>query len=467
MLALRRSGRPLGAALLGALIAALLGTAVARAGIVIGALPIVAVALLVFLLRRPINGLVAAVGIVVLIPDWYGKGGVTVIQLACGLAVAGLVTSWLLDRVRLRLTAVDYAVVGVLVAAGMDWWLRGGNFTGARATATTVMPLMFYFAARVAVARAMTRTVLLTLIGAATLASLTVYYEFVRGSVVFTDPGSYYWAAAAGHSIFRPEGVFGSPPAAVTILSMVVLAGFPLLRETFGQRRRLLGACLAAMLVAGALTFTRAGWIGFGAGMLTYVTVLRLRAGARLSRWVKVVPVLAVAVLIALPALQHTTWFKFGVQRGGTLAVRESYWTQALPLITDSPAHLVLGHGLNALVAGTRSGLGGLQTGFAENPNLISAGAHNQYIRTLLEQGIVGLALSLVWLVGAAVIAVRRVPTLRSDDRPLVAGLLAATVSLLVVSLTDTSFRDVNSLGVVSLLTGLLVSLCVPAWRAP
>ena len=63
--------------------AALLGLLVAREGIVFGLLPIVALASVAFLLQRPLNGMLAAVAIVALIPVWYGKGGVTVIQLAC------------------------------------------------------------------------------------------------------------------------------------------------------------------------------------------------------------------------------------------------------------------------------------------------------------------------------------------------------------------------------------------------
>jgi O-antigen ligase len=84
----------------------------------------------------------------------------------------------------------------------------------------------------------------------------------------------------------------------------------------------------------------------------------------------------------------------------------------------------------------------------------------------LLEQGLVGLALMLLWLGGAVALAARRVARLPNSDRRLVAGITAALACFLVISFVDNTLRDPNSVAAVSLLTGVLVSICVPVRSA-
>lgn len=443
----------------------MLGFVVARVGVLFGAAALVAIGLAVFVTSRPINGLIAGVALVLLIPYWYGKGGVTVMQLGVGLAIAGILITTVVRGTSVRWTGVDLVVAGMLLAAGLDWWLRDGNLAAARAIANTVLPLVFYFAARLAGGRA-ARALLWTLVIAAALASFSLFYEFARGSAVFVSPSTYNWSGGAGQTIFRPGGVFGSPPAAITVLAMAALVGIALWGETAGRRRTLLCGCLALIVAGGLVTFTRAGWIGFAAGLLSFVVLLRWKAGVRLPRvGVAIMAAAGVAILVALPAISQTSVFRLGVTRGGTFAVRESYWSLALPLVGDTPGHLLFGRGLNSMVVGTRPDLGGLDASIADAPDLIADGTHNQYIRTLLEQGVVGLGLSILWLGGVLILAVRRMGSLARDDRRLVAGLAAATLSFLVVSLADNTFRDPNSLAIIALLTGLLVSLCKPPRR--
>lgn len=450
---------PLGALLTGTLVAILLGVVAARMGALFAVMGLTAIGLAAFVGARSLNTLLAAIAISALLPYWYGRGGVTVAHLAQGLALLWIITAKTVRRTRLRWSGVDYAVVAVLVAAFLDWWLRGGNFAAARASADTFEPLIFYFAARLVPLREI-RHVLWVIIAATAIASLSLFYEFAQGATVFQDPNAYYWAGNGIDKIFRPGGVFGAPPTAVTILAMVSLVAIPLLRETTGRWRKLLSAGIALMVAGGIITFTRAGWIGFGAGLLTYFFVLRWRARIPLPRWLSVVPVAAVAVVLALPTLSRTNWFQLGVQRQGTFAVRESYWTLAGKLITDAPNHLLLGRGINSLVAGARPEVGGLEASVAANPLLITMGAHNQYVRTLLEQGLVGLTLILLWLGGTIALAIRRMPALDLLDRRLLAGLAAATTSFLVVSTADTNLRDTVSFSVIALLTGLAVTLC-------
>ena len=132
-----------------------------------------------------------------------------------------------------------------------------------------------------------------------------------------------------------------------------------------------------------------------------------------------------------------------------------------MPLVTNSTKHLVFGHGFNSLLVGHPNGLTGEpQADLAGVPILIKESPHSQYVRTLLEQGIVGLALLLAWLVGSVGRALAGVRgTIHHDEgRALLAGCAAGIVSFLVVSLAGDGLREVPSLAVVALLSGLTVA---------
>lgn len=452
-------------ALGGAIAALVLGLVVGRSGPATGAALLIVVGIGVMVVSRPINGLFIGVAMMMLVPYWYGKGGITVAQMAAAVALVGTLTAVLVNRRTIHFTFVDWAVVTIVLAAVADWYLRGENFAGARATANAVTPLVFYFAARVLTGSGRSvRTIVGLLVLAGALASLTVFYEFARGAPVFQNPATYKWNSGLG-SIFRPGGVYGSPPAAVMVLAMVALAGIPLLRDTSGPGRLFLLGCLALILGAGFVTFTRAGWIGCGAGFVTYLVMVTWRGRLRPPRWVAVVPLIGIAFLAALPMVSHTSWFQQGVTRGQTLQFRESYWAATEPLITDSPTHLLFGRGLNSFIAAGEPALGNVQASLAEVPGPLIQTTHNQYLQTLVEQGVVGLVLYLCWLLGTVVVGFRSIRRAAPGDRRIIAGLVGATICFVVASFADSSFLEAGPFVVVALVTGLAVSLCAPAGR--
>lgn len=449
----------------GATVAVALGLVVGSSGPATAGAGVAAVILLALVGSRPINGLLFGVAVMMLVPYWYGKGGVTVAQMAAGLALVGTLSAVLVNGRRIRFTFVDWAVVAIVLAAVADWYLRGENFAGARATANVVTPLVFYFAARILTGPGRSdRMIVWVLVVAGALASLTVFYEFAKGAPVFQNPATYKWNSGLG-SIFRPGGIYGSPPAAVIVLTMVALAGIPLLRETGGRRRLFLLSCLGLILAGAFVTFTRAGWIGCGAGFLTYLVMVTWRGRLRLPRWVAVVPLIGVAGLAALPVVSHTSWFQEGVTRGQTLQFRESYWAVTEPLITDTPAHLLFGRGLNSFTAAGEPALGSVQASLAEIPGPLAQTTHNQYLQTLVEQGVVGLALYVCWLLGTVATGFRSIRRVAPADRRIIAGLVGATVCFLVSSFADSSFLESGPFVVVALITGLVVSLSAPAGR--
>src|SRR5262249_18008745 len=111
--------------------------------------------------------------------------------------------------------------------------------------------------------------------------------------------------------------------------------------------------------------------------------------------------VAAVLVSAALPRLDANLTFREGVLRAGTFGARISYWHEAWPLIVDSPDHLVFGHGFNSLVVATGEVPGRFDPELARASDLGAHGPHSQYVRTALEEGLVGVALLLFWLLGA------------------------------------------------------------------
>jgi len=450
-----RFGQTIAFALAGAVTALVLAMLTAKMGPPLAGAAVLAIAVAVFVAARPLNALLAALVVTLVLPYWY-KFGLLILNFGAGLAVVSIIT--VTRRARMRWTGVDVVVVLTLLAAFIDWWAHGENVTAARTTFDTVSPLLFYFAARLLRGSAV-RVVLLTLIGAVTIGSLTMFVEFAKGSVLFYPPGEYYWNGDNLGSVFRPAGVFGTPPAAVLVLAMVALIAIALRREVSRRRRHLLDACLALIVGAGVLTFTRAGWIGFGAGLITSVFVMWWQGDGRLPKWLMFVPVAAAAFVVALPTFSHEPWFQAGVERGGTLAYRQSIWSISLPLVGNTPQHLVFGHGLNSLVAGQRSEVGNLETDLAEEPILVQHSPHNQYLQTLLEQGVIGLVLLVGWLGGALASGLRHIGSVAPRNRRLVAALAGATVCYLVTSLAASTFREPNTVVVIALLTGLLVSL--------
>jgi O-antigen ligase len=449
--------------LAGGIAALALGLVVGSSGPTKAAAGMAALGLAALVAWRPINGLLVGVTLIMLVPSWYGRGGITVSQMAAALALIGTLAAVLVSRRKIRFTFVDWAVVAIVLAAVADWYLRGEAFAGARANANAVTPLVFYLAARTLTGSGRSvRMIVWLLVLAGALASLTVFYEFAKGAPVFVNPTTYKWNSGSG-AIFRPGGVYGSPPSAVTVLAMVALAGIPLLRETNGRRRILLLGCLALIVGAGFVTFTRAGWIGAGAGLLTYLVIVTWRAGLRLPRWVAVVPLVGLAFIVTLPLVSHTNWFQQGVTRGQTLQFRESYWAVTEPLVIDSPSHLLFGRGLNSFKAVDEPGLGSVQGSLAEIPGPLDQTPHNQYLQTLVEQGAVGLMLYLCWLLGTVACAFRSIGRVVVNDRRIIAGLVGATISFMVASFADSTFTADVPFVIIALVTGLAVSLCAPA----
>jgi O-antigen ligase len=361
---------------------------------------------------------------------------------------------------RTGFTSLDLAVVGVAAAALFSWLASEHAPNSLAATINAFLPLAFYPAARVLEDSGRLKLLWAMAAGGA-VASLSLFYELlVTHAPLFANRDSYYWSAK-GDLIFRPGGTLGSPPGAVAVLAMTAFAGVAVLGRVQGSRR-LLAWTFVVLSVGGAcITFTRAGLIGLALGAALYVALAK--PGSLLRVGYVVGAVVVVGALLVLPRVENAVWYQSCVLRKGDFAIRQAYWKDAWPVIFNSPTHAAVGHGINSLLVGTSAIPGTPSPDIASNPTLSRFSPHNQYVRTLVEQGVVGLGLLLAWLGTAVAVGFRLARRASGANRGTIAALVGAGASFLVVSFANDSLRHIPTLAVIAAVTGLICAFRVEA----
>jgi O-antigen ligase len=423
-----------------------------------------AVALLAapFFITRAENGLLAGTMLVLLVPSSAAilSPQAGVVRVAVLLSLVGFFVLVVRgDAPSVRFALPDMFVAGLVLAAWASWAVRPNVPHAAQATLAAVLPAGFYVAGRRFGGPAWTRLAAVILVATAA-ASVTVLYEFlVAHRPIFSSQSSYYWNAT-GQAIFRPGGVFESPPAASTTLAMSTLIGASLLAIARGAARRCVWICLAVSLAALVATFTRAGLIAFAVGLVFYLTLLRPPGLARLT-YVGIVLALAIGVFV-LPRVTQTSWYQKGVLRRGDLAVRETYWAAAWPVIVNSPKHFLLGHGINSLDRDPTAPnqLLDPQPDIAVVPSLSTLSPHSQYVRTLVEEGLLGLILFVGWL-GTSLLETTKGAwvTAAGPSRAALAACAAAIVGFLIASYVADTLRETPCFALVAVVAGAGVTL--------
>jgi O-antigen ligase len=414
----------------------------AAAGLAVALLPAVGYAL-----TRRLGALLFAIAIILIVPFWRYLGPVHSIRIAVGLAVL----AWLVAAQRPRLTWIDVTLAAFVVVSVLSWYLQDDQPAATRVFSSEFLPLTFFLAARSVAPRRVPRVMAFTFL-AGGVGALTVLYEAVLGHLAFGQSADTYLWNPSTSTVFRPGGIFGSPPGAATVLAMTATCGLPVLRDWRGWRRLAGVACMAVTLVAIVATFTRAPVVGFVAAVGVYLIVSRssLLTPARI---VVALLVVVLGVAFVLPRLESNSLFQKGIVRGGTFAARTDYWGLALPIITANAKNLIVGVGIEATAV--RSVGGSAPPDLAATPELTTNGTHNQYVLALLEQGIVGLAALVAWL-GVSIVSGIRSALARPD--PFAAALPAAIVALAIVMLADNALQDGPTMAVVGLITGLIVA---------
>lgn len=414
------------------------------------ALVLVLAPLLVLALTRSYGGVALGLVLILTVPYWTTLGSAQIDVLRAASVAAATSLFWARG---LRPTLVDWALAAFVLVSVLAWLLEFQQPGAGRVLSTELTPIGFYLGARSIPGRRL-GLVLMVAVVAGAVGGLTVIYEFVRGHVVFANPLSYDWVAAPG-SIFRPGGIFGSPPAASTVLCFIVLFGLGCVAIQRGRLRLLALGCTAVASLALLLTFTRAAFVAVALGVILMLWLLRspLLRPLRLAWFVAL---FATAYFVLIPGLEGSATFQEGIVRPGTLTTRETYWATALPVSTESPRMFLFGVGTGALEAPRTSTGVAIAANVAERPQLTENSLHSQYITTLLEQGSVGLA-TVFLLLGAGVLPAGR--RARAEGDPLAAAVAATIVAMGTVMTVDTAFLDSAGFALFMLALGLAAQM--------
>ncbi len=419
------------------------------------ALAVVGVALVppvVWLLSRSYGGLVLGLLLVLTVPYWhtFGSAQFTTLRLASFAAA----TTLLVTR-RVALHRIDLALLLFVLVLVAGWLLQYDQPHAGRVLSTELTPIGFYLGAR-ALPKERVQLVFRVAIYAGTAGALTVIYEYLRHHAVFVSPVHYDWnAAATGQYIFRPGGVYGSPPGASTVMAFVILFGLAGLTVERGRTKVASAFCACVCAIALVLTFTRAGMIAAAVGVLVFLWLIR----SPLLRPIRVawaVMAMIALLVVLLPKLETTTTFQNGLLRGGTLATRESYWSIALPVAASSPHTLLFGIGTGALETPLIASNALVHGDLAIAPQLFSNSLHSEYVTILVEQGLVGLAALILFFAVTGVAIAREA---RKARDPVRAALAASIVAFAIIMSVDTAFVNGPSFSMLMLASGLAANL--------
>jgi O-antigen ligase len=233
------------------------------------------------------------------------------------------------------------------------------------------------------------------------------------------------YGSVGGSSVYRPNALTGDPNHLAVMLDVPLLVLLPLyLRLERGHRlKRPLAVALGFMLIMLLSTLSRSGALGLGIGLLVLAVPYRryLRTRALLA------PLAGVAIVLAY--VLYSRWHFFSVvlrsrvQTGGASSSAHFAVYDFIPQIVHS--HPLLGLGLN-----TFSVYYEFVTGKS------NWGPHSFWVALIVETGLVGLLLFVVFLryvyvrLRAARVLGRMLDAARDTDgarvRPLAWGMTAA-----------------------------------------
>ncbi|MDP9887391.1 O-antigen ligase family protein [Pseudarthrobacter enclensis] len=228
---------------------------------------------------------------------------------------------------------------------------------------------------------------------------LSLVLAVVAPQIAFWDGQGRTW-----YGFSQLAGVTTHPNGMGTVAALAVIV--ELVRMEGLKRPRIWHLVAAVVALLG--TQSRGAWLSAAIGLLLYLT---FRSGAR---WVMILlPVVMISLLAASTLLENVFDALTHWSAGGdisTLNGRTTIWANALGAVSRNP---VFGTGPRSFDLEYRSSVLGLG-------NLISSSnAHNQFVQTLVERGVVGLMILTVFLVALTGYA------LRVGHHPTRAGLVA------------------------------------------
>jgi O-antigen ligase len=232
------------------------------------------------------------------------------------------------------------------------------------------------------------------------------------------------------HRCDRARGFFSIYMTLAGVLLLILLATAPRLFET-GPRRWRAAASWAVMVLALGATYTRGAWLGFAAGVVTLLPMLR-RGRVVLA----VILLLLVGIGLAGPYELQKRVRQMADPREAGVKERVYMWHSAVAMWAEQPWLGV--------------GPGGVKRRYSEyaRPEAFkkrTGHVHNTPLQILVERGLIGLAAWLwIWVAfyARAGAILRRLPPGHEAERDLVMGCLAAVTGFLVAGLAEYNFGD-------------------------
>jgi len=287
------------------------------------------------------------------------------------------------------------------------------------------------------------RPLLLAFLAVGSITAVHALYQYVTG-----DLSEVGFVNSSGTIEYRVASFFPHPNQLAGFLALFVPLGFGLFR-VFDHRLVKAGSLLLIVLATlGVMaTYSRGGLLALAALALLYARHRRA--------W----PAIAVALALILwfaPSVWNDRLANTSKVDRPEIATRIDLWGAAGEMFQQHPA---VGVGLNNFQGGYislersgRSFLPGTSFGVPET-------AHNLYLNTLAEQGLVGAAalLLLILSAGRMIFALRRAADART--RAMGEALLGVGVVLLVHNLFDVTFLDSKTSTIVWALFGIGAAL--------
>ncbi len=236
---------------------------------------------------------------------------------------------------------------------------------------------------------------------------------------------------ADGVRWLRPYGFLPHPNILAGILAAGLLAVAPFLLNNHRTRYAVWSVWLIGLWCL-LLTFSRGAWLGFGAGLLSGLILLRHTA----HLWRMLLPVIALSMVAAVgfvalyqPFLIARTTIADENTEMRSIADRVVFNQIATETIALTPVH--------GVGAGNFPWVASYYLHYATDYDLEGDNVHNVYLTLWTELGIVGLALFLVALIAGMLAALRQISDASTTQTPERAALLAIVIAFMVIGLVD------------------------------
>ncbi|GAA0398404.1 hypothetical protein Acor_34360 [Acrocarpospora corrugata] len=275
---------------------------------------------------------------------------------------------------------------------------------------------------------------LIAVFAAALLPSLVTIQQLLTGSGLVELNGS-----------LRPHGTFWHPNALGMFCYVLIVAGVALFPHVENRAKIAIGSVLALTGIALLGSGARGAMIAALAGLVVVGLLQNRRLLVGLGA-------LVVAIVVAVPAVVDRFADLAEIRTEGgleanSLVWRFDHWGQALELL-----------GLNPVTG----------TGLGTTRLIIYKEVHNDYLRALVESGLLGLLTYLgllAALVVTAVLALRATGPVRGLERGCAVAFAGCVAALLVSAVSDNAMTSVVVMWYFAVFAGIALRLGVGASR--